>query len=456
MILSGCGAELEPGQGTTSSAIINGQVDTGHPAVGQLIISQGGGYASACTATLIGSKTVLSAAHCVDGLSSGYFRIGGYQYTTAKLIPHPDFSMQNPFSPDIAVITLQQVVSGITPKPLATNAPKVGDSLVIVGFGITSEYSQDMGTKRVTTNTIEQLGNNWLRYFGSSGSEGTICSGDSGGPSFRVDNGVETLVGIHSTSSVPCGNDGNDIRVDTYYNWIVDQGAGDVGPYASDKTPPQVTIQSPAPGARVEPSFNVTVTAEDVDSGVASIKLFLSNKLIGTKTTSPATFSLTNVPVAQHSLRAEAVDQAGNLGTSQTVTISVEQPGQPPSNQPPTGQSPGEQPPGQQQQPQPGTYGAHCTNGSDCHSSLCASDSALGSIYCTQLCDADTACPQGSDCVRASDTESVCALRGDSQLTGEGAALLGGCSLGHTPIPSVQWGLFLIAALVLLRRRRRL
>ena len=66
---------------TLTPYITDGQSDTGHLSVGKL--SSGG---AACTATLIGSRTVLTAGHCVG--YSATFTIGGTKYYSQAVYRH--------------------------------------------------------------------------------------------------------------------------------------------------------------------------------------------------------------------------------------------------------------------------------------------------------------------------------------------------------------------------------
>src|SRR5262249_21761151 len=67
--------------------ITDGTRDSGHPAVGQL---RGGG--KSCTATLIASRTVVTAAHCVDPASSYQFSLdSGGDYSSTRVVRHPAF-----------------------------------------------------------------------------------------------------------------------------------------------------------------------------------------------------------------------------------------------------------------------------------------------------------------------------------------------------------------------------
>jgi hypothetical protein len=91
-----------------------------------------------------------------------------------------------------------------------------------------------------------------------------------------------------------------------------------------DTTPPTATITSPATGSTVTGAVTVAVTASD-NTNVARVDLYIDGAFYASDTTSPYGFSwntstTTNGP---HNLSARAVDSAGNLGTSATMTATV-------------------------------------------------------------------------------------------------------------------------------------
>jgi secreted trypsin-like serine protease len=108
--------------------------------------------------------------------------------------------------------------------------------LVIVGFGETRLNKDDRGVRRVTRNSIARLTANKLQFDGA----GSVCHGDSGGPSFAIIDRQLLLVGVHSVVSNPCGTFGVDARVDFYLDWIRQTSGGDVaiGPRRPDKENP--------------------------------------------------------------------------------------------------------------------------------------------------------------------------------------------------------------------------
>ncbi|MCY1002021.1 S1 family peptidase [Myxococcus sp. MISCRS1] len=218
MVLGGCGGVQPEHQSSSeddrllsqSTEIINGTIDDGHPSVGLV-------FPSGCTGTLIGRRTVLTAAHCVDSqnqpgsfCSNGTCMDGTYAF-------HPNFNSNN-FSNDVSVLRLAsdfQAASGIRPSPIATSAPFAGLPINIVGFGCTQwGTSVGYGVKRQGWNEIDDVDSLNIKWDNASA---RICQGDSGGPAFWGN----CLIGVHShrlTSSG--GSDDVATRVDVAYSWI--------------------------------------------------------------------------------------------------------------------------------------------------------------------------------------------------------------------------------------------
>jgi thermitase len=91
-----------------------------------------------------------------------------------------------------------------------------------------------------------------------------------------------------------------------------------------DTTPPTATITSPATGSALAGTVTVAVAASD-NTNVTRVDLYIDGAFFGSDTASPYGFSwntstTTNGP---HTFTANAVDGAGNVGTSATVTVTV-------------------------------------------------------------------------------------------------------------------------------------
>ena len=91
-----------------------------------------------------------------------------------------------------------------------------------------------------------------------------------------------------------------------------------------DTTPPSVSITSPAAGERVARTVTITAAASDA-VGVASVTFRVDGAAIGTDAKRPysARWNTRDAADGSHTLRAEARDAAGNVGTSAPVTVII-------------------------------------------------------------------------------------------------------------------------------------
>jgi len=103
--------------------------------------------------------------------------------------------------------------------------------------------------------------------------------------------------------------------------WIANGLPGGGG---GDTTPPNTTITAPANGSTVSGTLNVTATAGD-NVGVTKVEFYVDGALKSTDTSSPYLFSWNTTTVANgaRALVTKAYDASGNIGTSPTVTVTV-------------------------------------------------------------------------------------------------------------------------------------
>jgi len=455
--------------GERATQVVNGMADLGHAAVGLLVAPNG---ANLCTATLVGSQTLLTGAHCatspisqlafyVNGqLTNG--AITGTKHQVASGSIHPGFNAAgNLPAADVAVLRLAAPVQGVQPMRVSANATFVGEQVRLVGYGQTGKDKDDAGTKRTAVNTVEQLAAATFSYKGAQGGEGNTCSGDGGSSVLAVRNGEEVIVGIASTDTCalddnPATITGHAMRADHYYPWIEQAAQGDLykggtgsggstGP--SDTGPPEVTIVSPAPNAQVDPSFAVNATATD-DTGIKLVRLLVDGQPAGQTNTAPFQFQVQNQPAGQHQIRVEATDTTGKSGAAVVTVTVTESPSTPPSNPPP----PSPPPP-----PPDGTrgYGEPCGGDRDCQSNLCALDPVARATYCTQTCSLDhDACPAGHIC-HLSGSITICGPHYDGP-GGEGSIveLQGACAVAPAASGNAPLSLLVLALLALLLRPR--
>ena len=104
-------------------------------------------------------------------------------------------------------------------------------------------------------------------------------------------------------------------------SWLANGTGGGGG---GDTTAPTASITAPAAGATVSGTVSVTATASD-NVGVTKVEFYMDGALRTTDTTSPYSWSwdTTQFANSSHSLVTKAYDAAGNVGTSSTVTVTV-------------------------------------------------------------------------------------------------------------------------------------
>ena len=90
-------------------------------------------------------------------------------------------------------------------------------------------------------------------------------------------------------------------------------------------TPPVAGITSPSNNATFAAPVNITInaTASDPGGSVAKVEFFQGSTKLGEDSSSPYTFSWTNVGAGSYSVTARATDNLGLTGTSSVINITV-------------------------------------------------------------------------------------------------------------------------------------
>jgi len=230
--------------------IVGGDTTSDYAAVGALVVLFRGGeiLGSICSGTLIDEATVLTAAHCIDGmrdleavgLTDFEFVIGTNIHTASgvwerlaitETITHPDWNAAT-LTNDVALLRLASPSEVATPELLSQN-PTISDwfdrDLTYVGWGDTDDSLRDTsGIKR--TVDIPAFGLDSLRVYTYSSDNQNVCYGDSGGAAFVTDEaGQRRLAGVNSYIFSLSGDvatcEASDsaaaaARVDRYIDWI--------------------------------------------------------------------------------------------------------------------------------------------------------------------------------------------------------------------------------------------
>jgi V8-like Glu-specific endopeptidase len=214
----------------------------GHPNVGALIAEwrHPGQQDILCSGTLISPTVYLTAAHCTAyleslGISQVWVTFDTQFSDQSKLYPgsmhtNPGYNQAQSDPGDIAVITLDRPVKGITPATLPPaglfDQMKADGSLkaqtfTAVGYGDLEPTIGGgpptwtfTGARWVATSSFDALNDAWLRLSQNAATgDGGTCYGDSGGPNFL---GTSNMVAaLTVTGDAMCLATNVDYRLDT-------------------------------------------------------------------------------------------------------------------------------------------------------------------------------------------------------------------------------------------------
>jgi len=196
---------------------------------------------------LISPFHVLTAGHCAEAIGSdtdGLFTLGGQSYRTARVIPHPDFNPRT-LANDIAVLELAEPVLAAPVLPIFEDVPRVGETIIIVGFGEQGDAngsSGGFGTKRSGTTTIDAVTETLVIWDFDDPQESNTAPGDSGGPGLLDRGGQLFVATVTSGGTVPDAGLGDmafNTRVDAFASWIQSVLDGPISP-APPVDPPVV------------------------------------------------------------------------------------------------------------------------------------------------------------------------------------------------------------------------
>jgi hypothetical protein len=212
--------------GRTSSAVINGQLDTTHQAVVAIVLQQGS-QGGLCSGTIVKTDPVthigwvVAAAHCVD--IPPVFVLQGDDFSKPDLLRYdiidykadPRYGGQVGSPYDFAVLRIAGVDAATPTIPLAgaSDGLAVGTTVLSVGYGrttlIASGSTDENTQRRHVTKSLASVGQQISYNMQTSG----ICQGDSGGPVLVSSGGVEKVAGIHSYVQGDCNGVGVSGRV---------------------------------------------------------------------------------------------------------------------------------------------------------------------------------------------------------------------------------------------------
>jgi V8-like Glu-specific endopeptidase len=199
-----------------------------------------------CTGTKVGTKTFVTAAHCVVDQGTGTPELNpgdafvfsnsrngtsgtSFNLTVAQVLPHVTSGMPGKFGYDVALIRVNETTTSVPALsspylPDYVNPGRIGK---LIAYGCDNLNPSHAGKKQSAnfTTTIRNVTVFDIYTFWSSGGNPQVCPGDSGSPLFMQNSsGAWKIAGITSGNGVdPQGNPGSSFaRIGDVRQWLLD------------------------------------------------------------------------------------------------------------------------------------------------------------------------------------------------------------------------------------------
>jgi len=238
----------------------------------------------------------------IYGLRSELTFIHPQLYNTGSVMGL-DNKVYSQATPDFIVSMTEMLLNGFTVSGTSQTFPALREDQVAFGLPATPAAAPSGGY--TTPDNVKKA----LNYLTKGQSFG-------GGYTLRKAGGYPGLRGI-MTWSINWDKSNNYEFANNYYDYFFGNTGGN--------QPPVVSITSPANNASFTPPATVTIqaSASDADGSIAKVEFFNGATKLGEATSTPYSYTWTNVAAGTYSLTAKATDNANASTTSATVSITV-------------------------------------------------------------------------------------------------------------------------------------
>jgi hypothetical protein len=167
--------------------------------------------AGPCTATLVGTSALVTAAHCVADAAEAadpiVIVLGEEQYIADAVEVFPDWEAGAP-ADDVAALLVTRAVDGVVPLALTAEAPVDGAEFTLVGHGEWRPDEVRDAERQALVGAVTDVDD---RSFGYAEEVDDGClAGRGGGPVLAADS--DRLLGLHGEDRV--------MRMDRYACWL--------------------------------------------------------------------------------------------------------------------------------------------------------------------------------------------------------------------------------------------
>jgi hypothetical protein len=151
---------------------------------------------SGCSATIVGPRVFLTAAHCANTNAKATFSVNGKTYS-ATITRSPLYSTDDH---DLSVGVTTEVIQGVTPISIG-GIPSRGQGIMLLGYGCTTvDATGSDGKLRMGRSVVADVSG--VRFSSTTPKGPLLCPGDSGGPAFVQAGDRLNLIGVNSAVGV--------------------------------------------------------------------------------------------------------------------------------------------------------------------------------------------------------------------------------------------------------------